>query len=84
MAGVRALLGKRLVCGLLPQVNDRLDRYCCGFSPDPTEPCVENMLRAKCGNSKDLLLVHILVGVGSEPALPWRPQLISRCWFVLR
>eukprot|EP00066_Takifugu_rubripes_P003390 XP_003965929.2 PREDICTED: protein FAM198A [Takifugu rubripes] len=45
----------------LLQVNDRLDRYCCGFSPDPTELCVENMLRTRCGNTKDLLLVHILV-----------------------
>lgn len=49
------------VCRLLLQVNDRLDRYCCGFSPDPTELCVENLLRTKCGNTKDLLLVHILV-----------------------
>uniref|UniRef100_A0A8C2Z2X2 Golgi associated kinase 1A n=1 Tax=Cyclopterus lumpus TaxID=8103 RepID=A0A8C2Z2X2_CYCLU len=45
----------------LLQVNDRLDRYCCGFTPDPTELCVENLLHAKCGNPKDLLLVHILV-----------------------
>ncbi|KAM9851719.1 Golgi-associated kinase 1A [Aulostomus maculatus] len=45
----------------LLQVNDRLDRYCCGFTPDPAESCVENLLHAKCGNIKDLLLVHILV-----------------------
>lgn len=56
-----------LVCRLLLQVNDRLDRYCCGFSPDPTEPCMENMLRAKCGNTKDLLLVHILVRLLNSP-----------------
>uniref|UniRef100_A0A3P8VQQ3 Golgi associated kinase 1A n=1 Tax=Cynoglossus semilaevis TaxID=244447 RepID=A0A3P8VQQ3_CYNSE len=45
----------------LLQVNDRLDRYCCGFTPDPTEECVENLLQAKCRNTKELLLVHILV-----------------------
>ncbi|XP_044064524.1 uncharacterized protein gask1a isoform X2 [Siniperca chuatsi] len=45
----------------LLQVNDRLDRYCCGFTPELTELCVENLLHAKCGNTKDLLLVHILV-----------------------
>ncbi|XP_042166532.1 Golgi-associated kinase 1A-like [Oncorhynchus tshawytscha] len=45
----------------LLQVNDRLDRYCCGFQPDPAEPCVENLLHTKCRNSKDLVLVHILV-----------------------
>ncbi|KAM4567684.1 Golgi-associated kinase 1A [Fundulus diaphanus] len=43
------------------KVNDRLDRNCCGFTPDPTELCVENQLHSKCGNSKDLQLVHILV-----------------------
>ncbi|KAM6909729.1 Golgi-associated kinase 1A [Xenentodon cancila] len=43
------------------KVNDRLDRYCCGFTPDPADLCVENLLHAKCGNIKDLLLVHILV-----------------------
>uniref|UniRef100_A0AAQ4P695 Golgi associated kinase 1A n=1 Tax=Gasterosteus aculeatus aculeatus TaxID=481459 RepID=A0AAQ4P695_GASAC len=42
------------VCWL--QVNDRLDRYCCGFTPDPAELCVENLLHDKCGNTKDLLL----------------------------
>lgn len=46
---------------MLVQVNDRLDRYCCGFTPEPTDLCVENMLYSKCGNTKDLLLVHILV-----------------------
>ncbi|KAM3614923.1 uncharacterized protein V6R79_020828 [Siganus canaliculatus] len=45
----------------LLQVSDRLDRCCCGFKPDPTDLCVENLLHAKCGNTKDLLLVHILV-----------------------
>lgn len=48
---------------LSAQVNDRLDRYCCGFTPDPTELCVENLLHARCGNPKDLLLVHILVRI---------------------
>lgn len=52
-----------IFCSLLVQVNDRLDRYCCGFTPDPTELCVENLLHAKCGNTKDLLLVHILVRI---------------------
>ncbi|MEQ2277825.1 hypothetical protein XENORESO_008403, partial [Xenotaenia resolanae] len=42
-------------------INDRLDRNCCGFTPDPSELCVENLLHSKCGNSKDLQLVHILV-----------------------
>lgn len=45
----------------LLQVNDRLDRYCCGFTPDASDVCVENQLQSKCGNIKDLLLVHILV-----------------------
>ncbi|XP_060776582.1 Golgi-associated kinase 1B isoform X2 [Neoarius graeffei] len=42
-------------------VNDRLDRYCCGFQPDPADMCVENLLNVKCGNPKHLMLVHILV-----------------------
>ncbi|KAM4687916.1 Golgi-associated kinase 1A [Discoglossus pictus] len=45
----------------LLQVQDRLDRYCCGFNPDPTEPCVEELLHDKCRNPKELVLVHILV-----------------------
>uniref|UniRef100_W5JXU9 Golgi associated kinase 1A n=1 Tax=Astyanax mexicanus TaxID=7994 RepID=W5JXU9_ASTMX len=45
----------------LLQVNDRLDRYCCGFQPDPADMCVENLLNVKCSNPKDLMLVHILV-----------------------
>lgn len=45
----------------LLQVNDRLDRHCCGFTPDPSDLCVENLLQAKCGNTKEQLLVHILV-----------------------
>lgn len=49
------------------QVNDRLDRYCCGFIPDPAELCVENLLYAKCANTKDLLLVHILVRITACP-----------------
>ncbi|XP_035528856.1 uncharacterized protein gask1a [Morone saxatilis] len=53
--------GRLALFDFLLQVNDRLDRYCCGFTPDPSELCVENLLHAKCGNTKDLLLVHILV-----------------------
>ncbi|NXL42994.1 F198A protein, partial [Podilymbus podiceps] len=45
----------------LLQVHDRLDRYCCGFQPDPSEPCVEEMLHEKCRNPSELVLVHILV-----------------------
>ncbi|XP_044275111.1 Golgi-associated kinase 1A [Varanus komodoensis] len=45
----------------LLQVHDRLDRYCCGFQPDPSEPCVQEMLHEKCGNPTELLLVHILI-----------------------
>ncbi|XP_047453614.1 Golgi-associated kinase 1A isoform X2 [Mugil cephalus] len=53
--------GRLALFDFLLQVNDRLDRYCCGFTPDPTELCVENLLNARCGHTKDLLLVHILV-----------------------
>uniref|UniRef100_A0A3B4YU21 Golgi associated kinase 1A n=1 Tax=Stegastes partitus TaxID=144197 RepID=A0A3B4YU21_9TELE len=53
--------GRLALFDFLLQINDRLDRYCCGFTPDPTELCVENLLRAKCGHTKDLMLVHILV-----------------------
>lgn len=49
------------------QVNDRLDRYCCGFIPDPSELCMENRLHDKCANTKDLQLVHILVRISR----PW-------------
>ncbi|NXH22013.1 F198A protein, partial [Bucco capensis] len=45
----------------LLQVHDRLDRYCCGFQPDPSEPCMEEMLHEKCQNPEELALVHILV-----------------------
>ncbi|XP_006030341.2 protein FAM198A [Alligator sinensis] len=45
----------------LLQVHDRLDRYCCGFQPDPSEPCVEEMLHDKCRNPRELVLVHILI-----------------------
>ncbi|XP_068092341.1 Golgi-associated kinase 1A [Hyperolius riggenbachi] len=45
----------------LLQVQDRLDRYCCGFKPDPRESCVEELLHDKCRNPKELILVHILV-----------------------
>ncbi|XP_078028142.1 uncharacterized protein gask1a isoform X2 [Epinephelus lanceolatus] len=53
--------GRLAFFDFLLQVNDRLDRCCCGFTPDPTELCVENLLHAKCGNTNELLLVHILV-----------------------
>ncbi|KAM8735498.1 uncharacterized protein gask1a isoform 2-T2 [Acanthopagrus schlegelii] len=53
--------GRLALFDFLLQVNDRLDRYCCGFTPDPTDMCVENLLHTKCGNTEDLLLVHILV-----------------------
>ncbi|KAJ7985633.1 hypothetical protein DPEC_G00354090 [Dallia pectoralis] len=53
--------GRLALFDFLLQVNDRLDRYCCGFQPDPTEPCVENLLHTRCRNPKDLVLVHILV-----------------------
>uniref|UniRef100_A0A8C6ST67 Golgi associated kinase 1A n=1 Tax=Neogobius melanostomus TaxID=47308 RepID=A0A8C6ST67_9GOBI len=60
--GVRHSEWSRLALfDFLLQVNDRLDRYCCGFRPDPSDVCVENLFQAKCGNTKDLLLVHILV-----------------------
>uniref|UniRef100_A0A8C9H796 Golgi associated kinase 1A n=1 Tax=Piliocolobus tephrosceles TaxID=591936 RepID=A0A8C9H796_9PRIM len=45
----------------LLQVHDRLDRYCCGFEPEPSDPCVEERLREKCRNPAELRLVHILV-----------------------
>ncbi|XP_016051612.1 PREDICTED: protein FAM198A [Miniopterus natalensis] len=51
----------------LLQVHDRLDRYCCGFEPEPTEPCVEEGLREKCANPGELRLVHILVR-SSDPS----------------
>ncbi|XP_055985327.1 Golgi-associated kinase 1A [Sorex fumeus] len=45
----------------LLQVHDRLDRYCCGFKPQPGDPCVEERLHEKCRNPSELRLVHILV-----------------------
>ncbi|KAG7336061.1 hypothetical protein KOW79_000754 [Hemibagrus wyckioides] len=53
--------GRLALFDFLLQVNDRLDRYCCGFQPDPADMCVENLLNVKCANPKDLMLVHILV-----------------------
>ncbi|XP_018124806.1 Golgi-associated kinase 1A isoform X2 [Xenopus laevis] len=52
---------KLAIFDFLLQVQDRLDRYCCGFNPDPSEPCVEELLHDKCRNAKGLVLVHILV-----------------------
>lgn len=57
-----------------PQVHDRLDRYCCGFEPEPSEPCVEEGLQEKCANPGELRLVHILV-------CPSSPRLQSSCLF---
>ncbi|KAI5932123.1 Golgi-associated kinase 1A isoform X2 [Manis javanica] len=51
----------------LLQVHDRLDRYCCGFEPEPSDPCVEERLREKCQNPGELRLVHILVR-NSDPS----------------
>ncbi|KAJ6666455.1 hypothetical protein lerEdw1_020178 [Lerista edwardsae] len=53
----------------LLQVHDRLDRYCCGFQPDPSEPCVQEMLHEKCRNPAELVLVHILVRRSSPSQL---------------
>ncbi|XP_068426611.1 Golgi-associated kinase 1A [Clinocottus analis] len=53
--------GRLALFDFLLQVSDRLDRCCCGFTPEPTELCVENRLHAKCGRAQELLLVHILV-----------------------
>ncbi|TRY55976.1 hypothetical protein DNTS_018858, partial [Danionella cerebrum] len=50
--------GKLALFDFLLQVNDRLDRSCCGFRPDPTDVCVENLLHLKCGNPKELHLVR--------------------------
>ncbi|NWQ96695.1 F198A protein, partial [Burhinus bistriatus] len=63
----------------LLQVHDRLDRYCCGFQPDPSEPCVEERLHEKCRNPAELVLVHILVRRSSPSHLVFidnagRPQ----------
>ncbi|KAK2508174.1 hypothetical protein MC885_021210 [Smutsia gigantea] len=51
----------------LLQVHDRLDRYCCGFEPEPSDPCIEERLREKCRNPGELRLVHILVR-SSDPS----------------
>ncbi|XP_020849015.1 Golgi-associated kinase 1A [Phascolarctos cinereus] len=60
--GVRHTEWARLALfDFLLQVHDRLDRYCCGFQPEPSDPCLEERLREKCRNPGELLLVHILV-----------------------
>ncbi|XP_036616370.1 Golgi-associated kinase 1A [Trichosurus vulpecula] len=66
----------------LLQVHDRLDRYCCGFQPEPSDPCLEERLREKCRNPGELLLVHILVRESDPSRLvyidnagkPWHPE----------
>ncbi|XP_042527007.1 Golgi-associated kinase 1A [Dipodomys spectabilis] len=66
--GIRRTEWARLALfDFLLQVHDRLDRYCCGFEPEPTEPCVEERLREKCQNPAELQLVHILVR-SSDPS----------------
>ncbi|KAJ8288210.1 hypothetical protein COCON_G00008690 [Conger conger] len=71
--------GRLALFDFLLQVSDRLDRYCCGFEPDPSESCVENLLHIKCRSPKDLVLVHILVRKGDPSRLVFidnagRPQ----------
>ncbi|XP_038666262.1 Golgi-associated kinase 1A isoform X2 [Scyliorhinus canicula] len=61
--------GKLALFDFLLQVHDRLDRHCCGFNPDFSEPCVEDLLHEKCRNLKDHLLVHILVRKGNPSQL---------------
>ncbi|XP_053786395.1 Golgi-associated kinase 1A isoform X2 [Desmodus rotundus] len=63
----RAEWARLALFDFLLQVHDRLDRYCCGFEPEPSEPCVEEGLREKCGNPGELRLVHILVR-SSDPS----------------
>ncbi|XP_066485255.1 Golgi-associated kinase 1A [Tiliqua scincoides] len=60
---------KLVLFDFLLQVHDRLDRYCCGFQPDPFEPCVQEMLHEKCRNPAELVLVHILVRRSSPSQL---------------
>ncbi|CAH6777584.1 Gask1a [Phodopus roborovskii] len=57
----RAEWARLALFDFLLQVHDRLDRYCCGFEPEPSDPCVEEGLREKCRNPDELRLVHILL-----------------------
>nr|XP_015856945.2 Golgi-associated kinase 1A isoform X2 [Peromyscus maniculatus bairdii]XP_042137898.1 Golgi-associated kinase 1A isoform X2 [Peromyscus maniculatus bairdii] len=63
----RAEWARLALFDFLLQVHDRLDRYCCGFEPAPSDPCVEEGLREKCQNPEELRLVHILVR-SSDPS----------------
>ncbi|XP_013015832.2 Golgi-associated kinase 1A [Cavia porcellus] len=63
----RAEWARLALFDFLLQVHDRLDRYCCGFQPEPSDPCVEERLREKCRNPEELRLVHILVR-SSDPS----------------
>ncbi|KAM9185769.1 Golgi-associated kinase 1A [Dugong dugon] len=63
----RAEWARLALFDFLLQVHDRLDRYCCGFEPEPSDPCVEERLREKCRNPAELRLVHILVR-SSDPS----------------
>ncbi|XP_071068375.1 Golgi-associated kinase 1A [Dasypus novemcinctus] len=65
----RAEWARLALFDFLLQVHDRLDRYCCGFEPAPTDPCVEERLREKCRNPGELRLVHILVRRSSPSRL---------------
>ncbi|XP_078254552.1 Golgi-associated kinase 1A [Rhinoraja longicauda] len=61
--------GRLALFDFLLQVHDRLDRHCCGFKPEISEPCVEDLLHEKCSNLKEQLLVHILVRKGNPSQL---------------
>ncbi|XP_051879483.1 Golgi-associated kinase 1A [Pristis pectinata] len=61
--------GRLALFDFLLQVHDRLDRHCCGFNPEISEPCVEDLLHEKCSNLKEQLLVHILVRKGNPSQL---------------
>ncbi|XP_007904589.2 uncharacterized protein gask1a [Callorhinchus milii] len=61
--------GRLALFDFLLQVHDRLDRHCCGFSPEPSEPCVQELLRENCRSLKEQALVHILVRKGDPSRL---------------
>ncbi|XP_069777071.1 Golgi-associated kinase 1A [Narcine bancroftii] len=61
--------GRLALFDFLLQVHDRLDRHCCGFNPEISEPCVEDLMHETCGNLKEQLLVHILVRKGNPSQL---------------
>lgn len=65
----RSEWGRLALFDFLLQVHDRLDRHCCGFKPEISEPCVEDLLHGKCSNLKEQLLVHILIRKGNPSQL---------------